>query len=167
MSFLMPSLEYLGVEMPIELPFVHRFEQKEASNFGPESFRLDYQLHTFWPVLLNIQLHAEGSEVRLSWNPRDAHCFEHAVDLSRLKELAAHPEVWLPTYTLEMRGTWGLEWWNPPVYRVVDRTYPPPGPFSTLCLSMLRMAGFEFETRISTLQSGERYLTRRELVDGL
>jgi len=162
----MPSLEYLGVEMPIELPFVHRFEDREARNFGPESFRVDYQVHSFWPVLLNIQLHTQGSEVRLSWNPRDAHSFEHPVDLSRLKEVAADPDVWVPKYMLEMRGTWGLEWWDPPVYRVVDRTYPPPGPFLDLCLSILRTAGFEFETRMSPLRSGERYLTRRELTDG-
>ena len=121
----MPTVHLLDVEKPLLYPFVYEFHSGELDDFGPESFRVDYQLHSPLPVLLNVQVHSKGSEVKLSWNRDDAHSFSHCVDLESLRRAAENPDIWAPEYTLAIPQL-SLEWWNPPFYRVVTGMFPPP-----------------------------------------
>ena len=161
-AFPMPSL--VNVEKPIKYPFTLEFGPETARAFGPESFRVAYQFHSFWPVLLNVQLHAEGSDVKLSWNPNDAFSFAHSVDLNNIRKAAQNPAIWNPEYTL-VQPRWSLEWWDPPLYRAVDGVHPPAGPFLELCFSILREVGFEFETQLVSTEDGMQYYTLQELLE--
>lgn len=158
-----PCLDELEPIRHFEFPIIHRFDPERAKEFGPEYFRVDYQFHSFMPVLLNVRLHAEGSETHLSHNTNDMYAFRHEVDLSNLRSQATNERVWEPTHTLAIRADWSLEWWNPPVYRVVSRMYPPPGPFLDLCMCVLRSAGFEFEATVSP-RDGHSYHSCEDLM---
>lgn len=162
----MPELKDLVEKLTPNVPFFHRFTPEEAGRFGPESLRVRHEEHSFSPVLLNVRVHAEGSENGVMWTWRTHRGYRHPVDLDSVRELLNDPRTWSPQYLGPVGSDWQLEWWNPPEYRALHSERVGSGPFLELCLALLRMAGFEFE--ISRHPTGDdfHYVSPSETQEG-
>lgn len=63
-DFRFPDMSKMVTEGPARIPFQTEVASKDLAQYGPEGFRLDYQFHTFWPTLIQVQLHRDAGRDR-------------------------------------------------------------------------------------------------------